>query len=104
MTCMKSLDVGPSEDYPEGEKRVADREGELVLLVRYQGKVRAMEYHCPHQHTSLLFGTVENGKIICRTHRASFSLENGQVMGGPATRGLKMYEVEEKDGRVFLLV
>lgn len=101
--CMKSVDVGPAEDFPEGEKRSAELEGELVMLVRYKGKVRALESHCPHQHSSLLFGSIDDGKIVCRMHRASFSLEDGKVLGGPARRDLRTFSVEEKDGRVFLV-
>ncbi|OPY31433.1 MAG: 3-phenylpropionate dioxygenase ferredoxin subunit [Methanomassiliicoccales archaeon PtaU1.Bin124] len=99
---MKSTDVGPAEDFPEGEKRSAQIDGSMFLLVRVKGKVRAVDMYCPHQHSSLLFGTVTDGKIVCRTHRATFDLESGKALSGPSLKDLPTFETEEREGRVYV--
>ena len=99
---MTVTDVGASEEFPEGEKRSAQVDGQMLLLVRTDGKVRAVDAQCTHQHASLLFGTVDDSKIICRLHRATFDLESGKVLSGPAQKDLPTHSVEERKGRVYV--
>lgn len=99
---MKGIDVGGSEEFPEGEKVQVVRDEGVVLIVRHKGKLVALEAKCPHQGTSLSLAKIEGDQIMCRSHRAVFDLATGRLISGPSTRDLRLRSVEERDGRVLV--
>jgi 3-phenylpropionate/trans-cinnamate dioxygenase ferredoxin subunit len=100
---MALIDVGASEDFVEGEKKVVDVNGERVLLVRYGEKVYGMQSKCTHQGADLgMAGKVTGNVLHCRMHGASFMITSGEVLSHAGAKDLKMYKVEEKDGRVLV--
>lgn len=70
-----------------------------VCLVRYEGRLFALEDVCPHQGRSFTGGSCERGRIICPWHLKSFDLITGQ--GLLASEGnARVFPVEEKNGQV----
>lgn len=63
--------------------RSVEVEGRPVLLVRIAGEVHALDGACPHLGADLADGTVEDGRVVCSLHGATFDLASGSVLAEP---------------------
>ena len=43
------------------------------------------------------------GTVQCLWHGSQFDVSTGQVKAGPATKGIAVYRVEEKEGEVRVM-
>jgi apoptosis-inducing factor 3 len=57
---------------------------------------------CTHYHGPLGDGLCVDGQVRCPWHHARFDLTTGEAVGGPALNPLKVYRVDERDGKVFV--
>jgi len=71
-----------------------------VLLVRQHGRVCALAHSCAHLGGPLSEGTLKEGSVVCPWHGSEFSLEDGRVIGGPATQNQPCLQVRERAGRI----
>lgn len=100
---MTLIDVGASEDFVEGEKKVLEVNGQRVLLTRFEGKVYALHGKCTHQGADLgLAGKVTGRVLHCRMHGAKWDIVSGNVLAHAGARDITTYNVEERGGRVFV--
>lgn len=63
----------------------------VVLTQPAEGEFKAYDSTCPHQGCAVSNGS--DGVIPCKCHGSEFSLEDGSVLGGPASRGLDPVEI-----------
>lgn len=75
--------------------------GELIAVVRHQGKVYAVAGECPHQSAPMADAEVENGRITCCLHFWSWHLASGEP-AEEAEEPLPVYPVTIKNGKVLL--
>ena len=94
--------LAESVDLEEGKGRPFELDGHRIALVRHEGVVYALDDLCPHADASIAFGPVENGCIACPWHFAEFRLATGEVLSGPAKRGIRTYAVREVAGSVAI--
>ncbi len=98
--------VAALDELPEnGLLKAATSDGD-ILLVRIGGSVFATQLNCTHESDDLSGGTVEDGKIVCGFHYASFDPGTGGVVsqpqdGGEAS-GLKIYPVRTENGDIMV--
>ena len=78
---------------------VGDRE---ILLVREGAEIFAIDAHCSHYHGPLGDGLVVDGTVRCPWHHACFDLRTGEAIRAPAFNALDVWEVEQRDGRIFV--
>ncbi|WP_319798569.1 FAD-dependent oxidoreductase [Nitrobacter sp.] len=78
---------------------VGDRE---ILLVREGSEIFAIDAHCSHYHGPLADGLVVDGTVRCPWHHACFDLCTGEATRAPAFNALDVWEVEQRDGRIFV--
>lgn len=72
-------------DIPEGGGKVfADRE--VVVTQPTAGEFKAFSATCTHQGCAV--GSVADGVINCPCHNSNFSIADGSVRSGPATKPL----------------
>ena len=71
-----------------------------LLLLRHRRDVRVLGDRCTHRGAPLHEGRVVDGCIECPWHASRFSLEDGAVERGPATRPAPVFEARVVDGRV----
>lgn len=77
-------------------------QGREIVLVRYDGELRALENRCPHTGGPLALGRCADGAISCPWHGARFDLKTGDCLSGPSPRGVQTLEVRVADGRIFV--
>ena len=73
-----------------------------VLVVRNASGLFAIDAHCSHYHGPLADGLVDGDEVRCPWHHACFSLRTGEALHAPATFALAVWQVEQKDGKVFV--
>ena len=74
--------VGTAE-IPVGGGKIV---GQYVVTQPTEGDFQAFSYLCTHQN--LPVQEVSDAAIICGRHGSTFSLADGSVLTGPATKGL----------------
>lgn len=94
-------DAMVESDVPaEGAVTGIEVAGVPILLARRGGSVVALAARCTHRGGPLPDGEVRDGCITCPWHGSKFSLDNGAVRSGPATRPQPTLDTRIRDGRV----
>ena len=78
--------------------------GDAVALFNVQGTVHAIANRCTHARASLSEGTVDAKRcaVTCPWHEGVFSLETGQVLGGPPSLPVATYRVKVEGETVLV--
>lgn len=101
--------VGVTPDVLASRGKLAvEIEGRPVLLFWFGGTVRAIGGSCPHEGGDLSEGSLEDGRIVCPLHGASYDLRSGAVLADPhgveppagGTEPLVRYAARIADGTV----
>ena len=69
-----------------------------------EGSYHATEGICTHGNTHLSDGMVKGNLIECPKHNGRFDIRDGSIQRAPVCVGLKTYEVENRDGDLFINV
>jgi nitrite reductase/ring-hydroxylating ferredoxin subunit/uncharacterized membrane protein len=93
-------DAGAESDVPAIGVGQLVADGIPLLVTRRAGKVVAMLDRCTHRGGALSDGDVDGECVICPLHGSRFSLDDGSVRGGPASRPQATLEVRIRDGRI----
>jgi len=88
-----------------------EQQGEFLpaFIIRYRGKAHAYINQCSHQAFELdwnpgEFFDLNKEYLMCSTHGALFHPESGRCIYGRCNGvGLKKLDVDERDGKVYLL-
>jgi thiamine pyrophosphate-dependent acetolactate synthase large subunit-like protein/nitrite reductase/ring-hydroxylating ferredoxin subunit len=101
------ISVGHVDDLPEGRVKTVTARTTSICLVHFDGQWAAMDNHCPHQRGPLGEGTIEKGTddkcwVRCPWHGWDFDPLTGKPPGGHEDAGQKMYEVDIRDGEIFV--
>jgi nitrite reductase/ring-hydroxylating ferredoxin subunit/uncharacterized membrane protein len=94
--------VAVASDLPENSMKRVHTGDVDVLLVRQHGRVCALAHSCTHLGGPLSEGELKDGSVVCPWHGSEFSLEDGHVINGPATQAEPSYDVQEKDGGIYI--
>lgn len=81
-------------------------DGSGVAVVRVGDDVYAIGDRCSHANFSLSEGEVDTAActLECWKHGAVFSLRTGEPLTLPATKPVAVYDVDLRDGGVYLSV
>jgi NADPH-dependent 2,4-dienoyl-CoA reductase/sulfur reductase-like enzyme/nitrite reductase/ring-hydroxylating ferredoxin subunit len=92
----------PLTDLSDGGMLAGHIGEDEVLLVRCADTVFALDAHCTHYHGPLVDGLVVGETVRCPWHHARFDLATGEAIGAPAFSPLGCWNVEQRDGKVFV--
>lgn len=77
--------------------------GTALVIGRFAGALFAAKDSCPHSEFPLSEGTLyPDGELECCWHGARFDCRTGEVRRGPAEDPLVRFEVEERDGAIWV--
>jgi len=96
----RGIDAG---DLADGAMLVGHARGEAVLLARRGRDVFAIGATCTHYGGPLVEGRLSGETVRCPWHHACFSLRTGAPERAPALTPVACFDVEERDGRLFVL-
>lgn len=88
----------PEAGPPEGSAVKANAGGIPVLVVRSEGRIRALADRCSHRGGPLSDGEIGDGCVTCPWHASRFDLATGEVVDGPAVAPQPTYEIRAADG------
>jgi NADPH-dependent 2,4-dienoyl-CoA reductase/sulfur reductase-like enzyme/nitrite reductase/ring-hydroxylating ferredoxin subunit len=92
----------PLASLADGGKLVGHVGEEEVLLVRRGPDIFAVGAHCTHYHGPLGEGLLVDGTVRCPWHHARFDLRTGEAIAAPAFDALSCWQVEQRDGKIFV--
>ena len=75
-----------------------------IALGRTEKGYVAFNDYCTHRGASLADGALICGTVQCPWHGSQFDVVTGSVKAGPAKKDITTYKVEEKEGKVFLIL
>lgn len=93
-------DAGALDDIPQDRPAALTAAGVPLLVVRRDQTVRVLADRCTHRGAPLHEGELRSDCVVCPWHGSVFSLEDGRVERGPATRPQPAYDVRIVDGRI----
>jgi nitrite reductase/ring-hydroxylating ferredoxin subunit len=77
---MDWIQLFPEQEIQEGARKLVKASSRRMIVLRFKGKLYAIESNCPHMRFSLQDGRItEDGGIICPFHHSAFDLETGDV-------------------------
>ena len=77
--------------------------GTALCIGRHQGALFAVKDSCPHAEFPLSEGSLyPDGELECCWHGARFACRTGKVLRGPAETDLVRFDVEERDGTIWV--
>jgi uncharacterized membrane protein/nitrite reductase/ring-hydroxylating ferredoxin subunit len=79
--------------------RVGDKR---YVLARTADGYVAFDDHCTHRGGSLADGVLMGGCVQCMWHGSRFDVKTGKVVGGPAAKPIGTYEVERRNGKIWM--
>ncbi len=89
-------------DLPEGTVKVFVVQGKRIALCHTEGKFYAVADLCSHDDGPLGEGELSDHMIECPRHGARFDIKTGKALCLPAVRPIPAYEVELRDGELFV--
>jgi nitrite reductase/ring-hydroxylating ferredoxin subunit len=96
----RRLSIDECKDLLDGEMRqvkYGNKDDDSILVVKYEGKLRALSNHCPHFGAPLHTGMLIDNVVKCPWHGASFDILTGTTDISPALDNLPIYEVLKDD-------
>ena len=73
-----------------------------VLLARRGNEIFAIGANCTHYGGPLAEGLLVDDTVRCPWHHACFSLRTGEALHAPALSPVARWQVEQRDGRIFV--
>ena len=92
----------PRAELADGGMLLGHAGGEAVVLVRRGEEVFALGATCTHYGGPLAEGLFDGALLRCPWHHACFDVRSGQPVRPPALNPIPRFEVQERDGRLFV--
>jgi 3-phenylpropionate/trans-cinnamate dioxygenase ferredoxin component len=96
--------IGPSDAFPADlvVPHYLDDRKVRISIARIGDHLYAFDdlCTCAEQACPLSGGLLTGTTLMCQCHGSRFDMASGAVLSGPATKRLKVYEVQEVEGDV----
>ncbi len=86
----------------EGEITAVPVGDRTVAIANVGGNLHAFDDICTHEQCSLAEGELDGLVIQCPCHGSQFDITSGEVVNGPATEPIDVFEVREEGGELLV--
>jgi NADPH-dependent 2,4-dienoyl-CoA reductase/sulfur reductase-like enzyme/nitrite reductase/ring-hydroxylating ferredoxin subunit len=86
----------------DGSMLAGHANGKAVLIARQGADVFAISATCTHYGGPLGEGLLVGDTVRCPWHHACFNLRTGEPLRAPALKPVARWEVEQRDGKIFV--
>ncbi|MBE2202377.1 MAG: non-heme iron oxygenase ferredoxin subunit [Anaerolinea sp.] len=94
--------VARVEDIPPGTRLFYEFAEETVIIFNIAGHFYCIADLCSHDDGPLEDGDLDGYAVECPRHGARFDVRNGRALCMPATEPIPTYQVEIKDGNLYV--
>ncbi len=99
----ESIHIGQSEDLDKDSVENFEYEEIDYAIYHLESGFFATQGHCHCEEQALLSeGTIEGEELECASCGRTFSIVSGDPISDPGMKPLKIYEVTEENGSLFL--
>lgn len=98
------IKVASAGDVADGELVSYGAGGRQVAVANVDGDLHAFDDLCTHQQCSLAEGDLDGTIVECPCHGSQFDVTTGEVISGPATEPVDVFEAREQDGELQVLI
>ena len=92
----------PAAEMPENSLKRVEVAGVPVVLLKLGSKYAAIAATCTHAGGPLDEGELQGDVVQCPWHGSRFRMTDGKALTGPATFSQPRYEVQVRDGIIYL--
>jgi 3-phenylpropionate/trans-cinnamate dioxygenase ferredoxin subunit len=96
--------VAAAAECPPGTLLGVEAKGEGIVIANVDGDFYALLDRCSHQDYPLSDGELDGTRIECLYHGARFDVCTGRAVQLPAIRPVKTFEVDLREGDLYLQV
>jgi nitrite reductase/ring-hydroxylating ferredoxin subunit len=94
--------VAKASDLPPGHMKWVAVEGERLVLANVEGDFYALRDVCGHRNAPLSRGKLQGCLIECPLHFAQFDVRTGELVNGPVSTAVPIYEVRVEADTVYV--
>ena len=89
-------------EVPAGQMKWVAVDRERLVLANVAGEFYALRDVCGHKNAPLSRGKLEGYLIECPLHFAQFDVRTGQLVNGPVSTSVPVYEVRVEGDTVYI--
>jgi Rieske Fe-S protein len=97
-SALAATALATTSQVPDGGGKIIDSK-QIVITQPWSGSFRAFTAICTH--AGCFVNSVSNGTINCPCHGSRFSITDGSVVQGPATRSLAPIAIKVEGTSIF---
>lgn len=94
------IKVVAAEEVAEGTVAAFEVGERKVAIANVDGTIHAFDDACTHRRCSLAEGELDGSVVSCPCHGAEFDVTCGEVLEGPATEPVEVFEVRQVEGSI----
>jgi len=94
--------VCKTDDFAPGELKFVAVDRERVVLANVDGAIYALRDMCGHRNAPLSRGRLSGHIIECPLHFAQFDVRTGELIDGPVSTPVPIYEVRVEGDTVYV--
>jgi 3-phenylpropionate/trans-cinnamate dioxygenase ferredoxin component len=94
--------VAKAAELAPGQMKWVAVEGNRLVLANVEGSFFALRDVCGHRNAPLSRGKLQGCLIECPLHFAQFDVRTGELVEGPVSAAVPVYEVRVEGGTVYV--
>ncbi|HEX4184827.1 MAG TPA: non-heme iron oxygenase ferredoxin subunit [Stellaceae bacterium] len=94
--------VAKVAELPPGQMRWIAVDGERLVLANVEGAFHALSDVCGHRNAPLSRGKLVGHLIECPLHFAQFDIRTGELVNGPVSMPVPIYQVRVEGDTVYV--
>ena len=96
------VSVAKTTDLLPGQMKWVAVNGERRVLANVEGTFYAISDVCGHRNAPLSRGKLQGYLIECPLHFAQFDVRTGELVSGPVSTAVAVYQVRVEGGTVYI--